>query len=183
MKKTVTLLIACILFSTQMNYARLNESDLHLKENSLLKIAMLQMPSIADQEWNKKKGEKYCREAKKMGADIALFPEMINIGYNSVDFDKPAAMEEWMSMAVSRNGEFVCHSCVFSADGSEVFVADEKSGVKMTTINLEDVREYRSWTYWGNSYRRPHKYRELISPDVRDPFHRKDGVRQGIQKT
>ena len=47
-----------------------------------LKIALLQMASCAgDQAANQAKGEEYCRRARAMGADIALFPEMWNIGY------------------------------------------------------------------------------------------------------
>lgn len=34
-----------------------------------------------DQTANLAKGEAFCRQASRMGADIALFPEMWNIGY------------------------------------------------------------------------------------------------------
>ena len=47
-----------------------------------LTIALLQMTSFGnDQHLNLSKGEAFCRHAHEMGADIALFPEMWNIGY------------------------------------------------------------------------------------------------------
>jgi N-carbamoylputrescine amidase len=51
---------------------------------STINVALLQMISFgADQEANLAKGEAFCRRAREMGADIALFPEMWNIGYSS----------------------------------------------------------------------------------------------------
>lgn len=44
-------------------------------------VALLQMISEATQEENLKKGLSYCRQAKAMGADLALFPEMWSNGY------------------------------------------------------------------------------------------------------
>ena len=43
---------------------------------SVLKIALLQISPCGDERQNAIKGEKYCRIAKELGADIALFPEM-----------------------------------------------------------------------------------------------------------
>jgi hypothetical protein len=51
-----------------------------------LKIALLQMAaSGSDQQANLRKGEEFCRRARRQGADIALFPEMWNIGYTASD--------------------------------------------------------------------------------------------------
>ena len=46
----------------------------------ILKVALLQLIQNSDAKENLKKGYEYCRLAKKMGADIALFPEMWNNG-------------------------------------------------------------------------------------------------------
>jgi N-carbamoylputrescine amidase len=55
---------------------------------STINVALLQMNSCGtDQEANLAKGEVFCRRAREMGADIALFPEMWNIGYT---FDRHA---------------------------------------------------------------------------------------------
>ena len=51
---------------------------------STINVALLQMSSCGtDQEANLAKGETFCRRARELGADIALFPEMWNIGYSS----------------------------------------------------------------------------------------------------
>jgi predicted amidohydrolase len=75
-----------------------------------MKIALLQMAACGnDQAANLTKGEAFCRQAREQGADIALFPEMWNIGYNFYDPAQPHARERWRAQAVSRNGEFIRH--------------------------------------------------------------------------
>lgn len=99
-----------------------------------LRIALLQMTACgADQEANRAKGEEFVRRAGAMGADIALFPEMWNVGYPPFDGQKPnsgniwrspakwsdghmAASEvepeirrRWQARAIERDGDFVRH--------------------------------------------------------------------------
>ena len=45
------------------------------------RVALLQMTAGASQAENLEKGQVWCRRAKAMGADLALFPEMWNCGY------------------------------------------------------------------------------------------------------
>ena len=327
MKKTFYYLIKthCYLLILLFTLLRINSSaqqDVsNAKKGSELKIALLQMPSMSDELWNMNKGDEYCRKAKSLNADIALFPEMVNTGYKGFDFKAPLAMQNWKGMGVSRNGEFVKHfqklakelemaivitylektdslpknsaslidryghlimtyskvhtvdvyqmesamspgidfyvtdldtkigkvkvgimicydrefpesarilmlkgaeliltpnacgldslrlmqfqvrawenavvavmtnyarnvgvkggyngrSCAFTAEGSKIMIADDKEGVYIATINMQETRNYRSSSYWGNGYRRPHRYDELISPNVQEPFIRKNG--------
>ncbi len=50
-----------------------------------MRIALLQMAAHgADQEANQRKGADFCRRAAALGADVALFPEMWNIGYSGL---------------------------------------------------------------------------------------------------
>ena len=101
-----------------------------------LQIALLQMASRGnDQQANLVKGEAYCRRASAMGADIALFPEMWNIGYTpwsdtlfdaSCDLWKAPELwgqeaaqgetpeqrqerEAWQAQAIERDSAFVSH--------------------------------------------------------------------------
>lgn len=67
-----------------------------------LKVALLQIMPENTQDENLIKGIKYCRMAKNMGADIALFPEMWNVGY-----DIPQDKDKLESMAISSDSEFV----------------------------------------------------------------------------
>jgi predicted amidohydrolase len=50
-----------------------------------------------------------CRRAAALGADVALFPEMWNIGYGVFDKGRPGAMEEWQGLAVGPDGAYVGH--------------------------------------------------------------------------
>jgi len=70
------------------------------EHNEDFRVALLQLLPGRTQEENMNKGVRYCREAKNMGADIALFPEMWNIGY-SPDQDL------WKSSAIDIDCEFV----------------------------------------------------------------------------
>jgi predicted amidohydrolase len=73
-------------------------------------IALLQMlPDGANQQANLKKADDFCRQAAAKGADIALMPEMWNIGYTG--YDKPDAenTRAWRARAVPRDGEWVGH--------------------------------------------------------------------------
>ena len=89
---------------------------------SILTIALLQMTAHGnDQEANRAKGERFCRRAHGLGADIALFPEMWNIGYtpyraqgSGPDHDRPDPEEEeqrlrqeWQAQAVGLEDDFV----------------------------------------------------------------------------
>jgi predicted amidohydrolase len=69
---------------------------------SILNIALLQLISTSSQKANMQKGIEYCRRAKAMGADLALFPEMWNIGYNF-----PHEISELKANAVDNKSEFV----------------------------------------------------------------------------
>lgn len=67
-----------------------------------LKVALLQLLPEDTLDNNLKKGISYCRKAKSMGADIALFPEMWNIGYHI-----PEDITELKRGAISANSDFV----------------------------------------------------------------------------
>jgi len=67
-----------------------------------LKIALLQLMPGNTQAENLEKGIVACKQAKEMGADIALFPEMWNVGYNI-----PQNAEKLKGMAISSDSRFV----------------------------------------------------------------------------
>jgi predicted amidohydrolase len=62
-----------------------------------LRVALLQILPTGSLEGNLQKGLEYCRKAKEMGADIALFPEMWSVGYQiakNISELKASAIEE-----------------------------------------------------------------------------------------
>jgi predicted amidohydrolase len=73
----------------------------------LLRIALLQMTSCgSDQDANLFKGEAFCRKARELGADIALFPEMWNIGYTPCPPDDEGH-SRWQAQAIGADDAFV----------------------------------------------------------------------------
>lgn len=70
---------------------------------SVLKIALLQIAPCGSLDKNLEKGTEYCKRAKKMGADIALFPEMWSNGYDL--YSRP--VDEWKQDAIAADSDFV----------------------------------------------------------------------------
>lgn len=71
--------------------------------NERLTIALLQIAPGCTLEENLQKGRQACGQARKKGADIALFPEMWSNGYQL--YDSPA--EVWKEQAIPADGAFV----------------------------------------------------------------------------
>lgn len=67
-----------------------------------VRVALLQIMPVKTLDGNMEKGREYCRKAKEMGADIALFPEMYSCGYRI-----PEDIAELKALAVPKDGAFV----------------------------------------------------------------------------
>ncbi|MEM7125852.1 MAG: carbon-nitrogen hydrolase family protein [Chloroflexota bacterium] len=71
-----------------------------------INIALLQInPKPLELSHNLQKGLEYCVNAKKLGADIILFPEMWSIGYAFCPVDKEG-MQSWEESAITKNSNF-----------------------------------------------------------------------------
>jgi predicted amidohydrolase len=76
----------------------------------VIKVALLQMTGCGnDMNANQSKGDSFCRRARAMGADIALFPEMWSIGMTFYDPSREGAGEQWQAQAISRDDSFINH--------------------------------------------------------------------------
>ncbi len=95
-----------------------------------LKIALLQMAACdTDVVAAQAKADSFCRQAKALGADIALFPEMYSIGYSPCPaYNYQAAA--WRALAQPSDGPFVSH---FRGLASELEMA-------IAATYLEDLR-------------------------------------------
>lgn len=72
------------------------------------RVALLQLtPHGFDQQANMEIGVEACRKAKSMGADVALFPEMWNIGYQFFKPGDDGSLQEWRKQAVGQDSRFV----------------------------------------------------------------------------
>lgn len=70
---------------------------------NLLKTALLQIAPCSTLSENLEKGIAYCKKAKELNADIALFPEMWSNGYRI--YDRPVS--KWQAEAIPADGDFV----------------------------------------------------------------------------
>ena len=71
-------------------------------------VALLQVSAAgSDQDENQAKGIHFCHQAARLGADIALFPEMWNIGYTSFTPDLPGSRRAWLEQAIDHRSDFV----------------------------------------------------------------------------
>jgi predicted amidohydrolase len=68
----------------------------------MFNVALLQLNSMPTQDENRQKGIDYCKRAKEMGAELAVFPEMWNIGYKF-----PQEINELKINAIDKNSIFV----------------------------------------------------------------------------
>jgi predicted amidohydrolase len=74
-----------------------------------LTVALLQIMPPDSQNETKfiAKGEEYCRRAAEQGADIALFPELWNVGYTFPIEHSKKDIEAWNKRPVTKNSSFV----------------------------------------------------------------------------
>lgn len=75
-----------------------------------INVALLQMTGCGhNAAASLAKGEEFCRRARRMGADIALFPEMWSAGMKFFDPKQEGARERWQKLALSREDSFITH--------------------------------------------------------------------------
>ncbi len=78
-------------------------------------IALLQLNPTDSMKNNMLKGIEYCKKAKEIGADIAVFPEMWNTGYEMLfegdlkdqDNIPQEKVNKWNSKAIENDNEFI----------------------------------------------------------------------------
>lgn len=121
------------------------------------------------------------------GAEIILVPNACTMDENRMAQLKTRAYENMVGVAMANYpGLNLGHSAAFhgiaytkdeNARNTLVIEAGEMEGVYMAFFDLEELRDYRESEVWGNSYRKPSLYNEIISSVVNSPFIRKDSRR------
>lgn len=111
------------------------------------------------------------------GAELILTPNACGLDELRLDQFKIRAWENVVDVAMANypqpthNG----HSVAYNSKGECLVLADDKEGIYMATIDLEELRDRRSRVIWGNAYRRPHRYGDLLKTDRDDIWQRTDG--------
>ncbi|NND09092.1 MAG: carbon-nitrogen hydrolase family protein [Saprospiraceae bacterium] len=111
------------------------------------------------------------------GAEVILTPNACGLDEKRINQFQSRAWENSVAVAMANYAEEQGdgHSCAFTADGSQLLMAPEhEEGVFTADINLEELRNYRKTKFWGNAWRQVDRYELLISPEVKEPFIRRD---------
>lgn len=155
---------------------------------NLLKIALLQISPRKTLEENLEKGIRACREAKKKGAEIALFPNACPMEINRLSQLRARSYENMTAIATCSYPETVpdCNGCSSVFDGIAylpelensrdtcILQADGTEEVFLATLDLDMLRKYRQTEVHGNAYRHPQKYGLLVCSEKKEPFIRAD---------
>lgn len=122
------------------------------------------------------------------GAEIILTPNACDLEQNRLAMMATRAYENMTGVAVTNypwpkhNGHSVAYSgMAFLSDGSssdhQIVQAHEEEGVWLAPFDLDAMRQYRRRETWGDTYRKPNRYHDLIINDPIDTFQRKDSRR------
>ncbi|MDX1283647.1 MAG: carbon-nitrogen hydrolase family protein, partial [Draconibacterium sp.] len=151
-------ILTAVLFLCIINFSA--KASVVEKEGKTIKVAMLQMnPDGYNIENNLKKGEEYCRKAKELGADIALFPEIWSLGYsryhweNSLQYSAekyPLSFEEWKNSAMDHESDFITHFRNLAKE-LEMAIAitylEKWDGLPRNSVSLIDAKGEIKMTY------------------------------------
>ncbi|MGQ9651239.1 MAG: carbon-nitrogen hydrolase family protein [Phycisphaerae bacterium] len=110
------------------------------------------------------------------GAELILVPNACELDELRLDQFKIRAWENVVDLAMANypkpnnNG----HSVAYNSSGKCQVVANEQEGLYLASFDLARLRQARSESIWGNSYRRPHRYWPLLSSEREGIWDRKD---------
>ncbi len=114
------------------------------------------------------------------GAELVLTPNACKLNDKRLNQFQTRAMENAFGVAMTnypgptQNG----HSCAFDGNGDMIIVGGEEEGIIFASFDMNEIRKLRKKTIFGNAYRRPHKYKLLLSNEVDSIFVRKNGLNE-----
>lgn len=108
------------------------------------------------------------------GAEIIITPNACELRSLRLGQFRGRAFENAVGVAMTNyaEGHRYCngHSVAYDAEGRLLVQAGAGEGIFLAQFDLAALRAYRARTFFGNAYRRPHKYELLDSMEVRPPF-------------
>jgi predicted amidohydrolase len=115
------------------------------------------------------------------GAEIIIVPNACELEINRLCQLRARAYENMVGIAVCNYagqgfGNSVAYDGIgFNSKGSRdmtIVQADLEERIVISEFNLTEIRKYRESETWGNSFRKPKTYKELIVEKVKYPFIR-----------
>lgn len=117
-----------------------------------IRVALLQMTGCGlERAASLAKGETFCRRARALGADIALFPEMWSTGMTFFDATREGERERWQAhQAIGRDDPFVTHFRRLAAELNMAIALtylERWPGAPRNSVSLIDRRGEIALTY------------------------------------
>jgi len=121
-----------------------------------------------------------------MGAEVLLVPNACPMELNRLSQLRARAFENMVGIATCNypagvpdcNGRSTVFDGIAWADDRErdmcILEAPGDEGIYLAALDLDALRDYRERETFGNAYRHPRLYRELVKEGVRYPFVRED---------
>lgn len=117
------------------------------------------------------------------GAEIILVPNACIMERHRLEQLSARAFENMAGIALANyaapnhNGHSVAFDgMAFDSDGEprdmRLVEAGEEEGIYLARFDLDQLRVYRQHEVWGNAFRRPDCYHDLVSPRIDSPFKR-----------
>lgn len=117
------------------------------------------------------------------GAEIILVPNACDINPARKNQLSSRAFENMVGIAMANYpAENWGQSCAFSPivfdkegrylDNTIIEAADVLEQILIAEFDLDKIRAYRKSETWGNAYRKPQAYMDLVSSEVKEPFVR-----------
>lgn len=119
------------------------------------------------------------------GAEIILVPNACDINPARKNQLSSRAFENMVGIAMANYpAENWGQSCAFSPivfdkegkylDNTIIEAADVLEQILIAEFDLDKIRAYRKSETWGNAYRKPQAYMDLVSSEVKEPFVRNE---------
>lgn len=117
------------------------------------------------------------------GAEIILVPNACDMNPARMNQLSTRAFENMVGIAMANypNGNWG-NSCAFSPivfdrdgnylDNTIIKTTDVSEQILIAEFDMDRIRLYRSTETWGNAYRKPQSYSDLLSEQVSEPFVR-----------
>jgi predicted amidohydrolase len=149
---------------------------------STVRVALLQLPGNGVRERAALgAGERACRTAAGLGADIAVLPEMWQIGYEPCPADPPGR-EAWCARAIAEDSPFVAHFRALAAElGMAIVVTylQRWDGAPRNTATLIDRHGQIALTY-AKVHTCAFNTEAVLTPGSEFGVADLDGVRVGL---
>jgi N-carbamoylputrescine amidase len=110
------------------------------------------------------------------GAELVLVPNACLLDDLRLGQFRSRAYENSMVMAMTNYAQLGGKSVAYGVQGEDLGVASDEDGVFLVSADMEGARRFRETSIWGNAFRRPHKYGELLSLEKEDIWKRPTGL-------